>query len=366
MIIIKADTLELAMEEATAKFECSVIELQIEVIEEPKGGVLGFFKKQAVIAVIKKSISSHSNEKPKAANVQKKVEKQVEKSREPVPARNTSNEKTSNERTPFEKTPIVKKEKTPLRKTKPKDKPEKAYQHDDHIDMFAPSLVTAQDEYEEVYDENEYKKSTHDDRKKNVPSKEEIQKNIAKAEEAESSIKRVNSSKPPKSDVVEEFFQTTVSMDETVKEVDKSVNQLFSKTCFDLNVVKVSSHDENTLLIEFTGNDAALLIGKEGYRYKALSYMLFNWINSKYNLQLRLEIAEFLKNQEEIVHKYLKGLSEQVHKNGRAQTKILDGVLVQIALKKLRTTFPEKYVAIRTNRDGLKYIIINSFRSNNG
>ena len=39
--------------------------------------------------------------------------------------------------------------------------------------------------------------------------------------------------------------------------------------------------DDNTLYIEFSGEDAALLIGKEGYRYKALSYILFNWIHEK-------------------------------------------------------------------------------------
>jgi spoIIIJ-associated protein len=64
-------------------------------------------------------------------------------------------------------------------------------------------------------------------------------------------------------------------------------------------------YDENTLLVEFTGPDAALMIGKEGYRYKALSYMLFNWINAVYGMQLRLEIAEFLKNQEESISRYL-------------------------------------------------------------
>jgi len=104
-----------------------------------------------------------------------------------------------------------------------------------------------------------------------------------------------------------------------------------------------------------------LLIGKEGYRYKALSYMLFNWINSKYDVQIRLEIAEFLKNQEEFIDRYLESVYENVEKDGRAQTKILDGVLVQIALRELRDVYPDKYVVIRSTRDGQKYIIINDY-----
>jgi spoIIIJ-associated protein len=146
--------------------------------------------------------------------------------------------------------------------------------------------------------------------------------------------------------------------------VEKEINELFGHICFDIDKIAVSVYDKETLLVAFKGEDAALLIGKEGYRYKALSYMIFNWINSKYDLQLRLEIAEFLKNQEESVSRYLESVYESVDRDGRAQTKILDGILVQIALKELRERYPEKYVVIRSTKDGLKYIIINDYHSN--
>ncbi|WP_304544301.1 Jag N-terminal domain-containing protein [Sulfurimonas microaerophilic] len=146
-----------------------------------------------------------------------------------------------------------------------------------------------------------------------------------------------------------------------VEEVKHDINQLFKTICFDIEEIDVSAYDETTLLIEFKGEDAALLIGKEGYRYKALSYMLFNWINAKYDLQLRLEIAEFLHNQEEAVAKYLEGVYDIIERDGRAQTKILDGVLVQIALKELRNRYPDKYVVIRSTKEGLKYIIVNDY-----
>jgi len=145
--------------------------------------------------------------------------------------------------------------------------------------------------------------------------------------------------------------------------IQGEINTLFDLTCFKIEKIEVSVYDENTLLIEFKGEDAALLIGKEGYRYKALSYMIFNWINTKYDVQLRLEIAEFLKNQEESVSRYLVGVCENIERDGRAQTKILDGVLVQIALRELRDKYPDKYVVIRSTRDGLKYIIVNNYNN---
>lgn len=152
-------------------------------------------------------------------------------------------------------------------------------------------------------------------------------------------------------------------MDTIVEEVLREINKLFELTCFDIDTIDVSAYDNETLLIEFKGEDAALLIGKEGYRYKALSYMIFNWINTKFDVQLRLEIAEFLKNQEESIGRYLINVYESIDRDGRAQTKILDGVLVQIALKELRERYPDKYVVIRSTRDGLKYIIVNDYHN---
>lgn len=157
----------------------------------------------------------------------------------------------------------------------------------------------------------------------------------------------------------DDYYQ--LSAQECADEVKEQINILFKDICFDIDEIQVSVYDEDTLLVEFTGADAALMIGKEGYRYKALSYMLFNWINAVYGMQLRLEIAEFLKNQEESISRYLVGVYESIEREGRGQTKVLDGVLVQIALKQLRDRYPDRYVAIRSTRDGAKFIIINSY-----
>ncbi len=156
-----------------------------------------------------------------------------------------------------------------------------------------------------------------------------------------------------------------VDMDIAVSEIRTNVNNLFKYSCFELTEVKVEAYNEDTVLVEFGGDDSALLIGKEGYRYKSLSYLLYNWINIKYNLNVRLEIAEFLQNQEEMIGKYLVGVIERINNTGRAQTKILDGVLVKIALEALRAEFPDKYVGIKSGHQGGKFIVINDFNRKN-
>jgi len=159
----------------------------------------------------------------------------------------------------------------------------------------------------------------------------------------------------------EELLSSNRTIDTIALEIQSEINELFAHICFEIEHIEVSGYDDETISIEFKGKDSALLIGKEGYRYKALSYMLFNWINAKYGVQLRLEIAEFLKNQEESIARYLESIYEVIERDGRVQTKILDGVLVQIALKELREKYPQKYVVIRSTKDGLKYIIVNDY-----
>ncbi len=157
----------------------------------------------------------------------------------------------------------------------------------------------------------------------------------------------------------------TVKKDENlvVQEIQDKLNNLFELTCYKLDNITVKFYDEETIYVEFQGDDAALLIGKEGYRYKALSYILFNWIHEKYDLMLRLEVAQFLTTQEEAIYNYLEPVIETINEDGFYKTKPLDGVLVHIALKKLRDEFPDKYVAVKTNVKGDKYILVNEYRN---
>ncbi len=153
-----------------------------------------------------------------------------------------------------------------------------------------------------------------------------------------------------------------IKSDKILEEIKDKIDELFSLLSYEIEPVRVSYYDDKTLLIEFNGKDSALLIGKEGYRYKALSYILFNWIHEKYDLMIRLEIAEFLSSQEESIHKYLEPVIETIKVDGFYKTKNLDGILIHIALTRLRAEFPEKYIAVKSNIKGEKYILVNEYR----
>lgn len=155
--------------------------------------------------------------------------------------------------------------------------------------------------------------------------------------------------------------QTIKDLNTISQQVKQELEELLSYLPYSISYILVEPYDDNTLYIKLDGEDSALLIGKEGYRYKAISYMIFNWINHKYDLMVRLEIAEFLKNQEEMIANYLLPTIETIKLHGKAQTKPLDGVLAYIALKQLRDEFPNKYISFRLNNNGERYIIINDF-----
>jgi len=171
-----------------------------------------------------------------------------------------------------------------------------------------------------------------------------------------------------KEEIFDSFYEqkNTISNqnDNVIFEIKEKVSELFSYLCYDLNEIEVSQYDEKTVYISFSGKDSALLIGKEGFRYKALSYILFNWIYDKYDLMLRLEIEQFLQNQEESVNKYLVKVIEKINIDGYYKTKTFDGILLHIALNSLREEFPNKYVAIKTNKNNEKYIIVNEYNKN--
>lgn len=159
-----------------------------------------------------------------------------------------------------------------------------------------------------------------------------------------------------------EFEEETVVYDALALMIEDQLKALLSHACFDIDVVEVDVRD-NTALIFIDGEDAALLIGKEGYRYNALSYMLFNWLHAKYELFIKLEIAEFLTTQQEMIRNYIKPVIENVEKQGKGKTRFLDGILVQIALEQLRERFPDKYVAVKTGKEGKKFVVINEFNN---
>ena len=292
---VEAPTLEEAYAKASQALECSISELQCEVVQHPSKGLLGLFKKTAIIIAVRKN----------AAEVQ-----------------TTSIE-------------------------------------------IASSSLEALETFEDVSEEEIVASEIVDTVK----------------EEAQKEVNSIIETKPEKDAVLDSFFESEVDhkpeifteedvfeneavvYDELALMIENQLKELLSHSCFDIDVVEVDVHD-NTALIFIDGNDAALLIGKEGYRYNALSYMLFNWLHTKYELFIKLEIAEFLTTQQEMIRKYIQPVIENVEKQGKGKTRFLDGILVQIALEQLRERFPDKYVAVKTAKEGKKFVVINEFNSN--
>lgn len=284
----EAKSLEEVYELATAEFDCSITDLDIDIVQQPSNGFLGFGRKNAIIdATLKRrhrSQNKHNkNHKLRKSNIKiEDVSKKIEDSEKSYSPSSKKKHKADN--------------------------------------VHVPKIDSKEEIFDKFYTESN--------------EKAQVNKVI---------IKRDNQ--------------------EVINEVKTKVNELFSQTCYELDEIKVDFYNEETLYIEFNGADSALLIGKEGYRYKALSYILFNWINEKYGLMVRLEVAEFLKNQEEAIHNYLEPVIETIKEKGTFKTKPLDGILVHIALKRLRDVFPDKYVAVKTNVRGDKYVLVNEYRS---
>jgi spoIIIJ-associated protein len=152
-------------------------------------------------------------------------------------------------------------------------------------------------------------------------------------------------------------------IEDVIPEIKEGLINLFKNSCFDIDKIEVEKLDEETVGIKLDGPDAALLIGKEGYRFNALNYMIYSWIHQKYGFKTKLEIAEFLKNQEEMLRSFLIPFIEKVKIKGYGKTKPFDGILAYLALEILREAFPDKYVALK-EKNNEKYVVIGDRHGN--
>ena len=305
---IQAYSLSEAYLKASVELGVSVADVNVEIITKPSAGFLGFFKKLGEFEV--------STTKRKVKDFKKPAKEDFSESR-------------------FES-----------KAQSPAPKPE----------------IKSQSGFKPEPNSFESKENLE------FPSKKPERSNVFKA--YDNIIDNFNASNENKSEEPKEisFVKKTENKQggelntEILNEIESGLKTLFGASDFKIHIEEVSKYDENSVYIKLDGEDCALLIGKEGYRYKALSSLLYNWINSKYNLNVRLEIAEFLKNQEAGMRVYLEGIIRRVEENGHAITKPLDGVLIKIALEQLRERFKDKYVGIKNSEEG-KYILINDFYS---
>ncbi len=301
---IESPTLADAYEKAAFELDCSITELTYEVIQHPSNGIMGLFKKNAIIV----ADCEHS-----------KVELEpIDEIMQAIAAEEIIEE---------------------LLEAEELSSPE----------TMEETVVEEMIEIESIITQAVVEKDT------SPREKHTLDEALTQRDDA----------------VLDSFFETKETVPEQrpdnnnlelAEKIEAELAELLSHSCFSIDTVEVDVVD-NTALIFIDGDDAALLIGKEGYRYNALSYMLFNWLHTKYDLYIKLEIAQFLTTQQEMIRNYIKPVIEHVNASGKGKTRPLDGILVQIALEQLREAFPHKYVAAKTGRDGRKYIIINEFNT---
>ena len=354
---IEANTLQEAFQKAAQQLNCSVTELDIKVLQHPSGGIFGFFKKTAIIEANLENQpkpqqkpkndrnfakKSDENEPAKEEKKQSKKHDHNDKKRNPKKHKDEKNEAKSEQKEHKNEKQNLSEKNSALAKDAFAEKGEKEAEEPGYV-------IKRLDEPKAPKEQREQKEAASKSAPKNILDTSIIE-NFNHTDE-ESSAQNLPKEKKEK---------VVIDFDKILPEIKEGMTRLFKASCFEIDKVEVSKFNDETVLIELDGADAALLIGKEGYRYKAISYMLYNWLNSKYNLAIRLEIAQFLQNQEAMMDQYLNGVIERVQNSGRAQTKPLDGVLVKIALEKLREKFPDKYVGIKSGNDG-KFVVVNDF-----
>jgi len=200
--------------------------------------------------------------------------------------------------------------------------------------------------------------------KQEIKSQKVVKEKVKEKEESTKEIEHQETKEIQKPEYFEYEIEE-ITIEDVAKLAKKEVNALFELSCFNIDEIDVKVYDDETIIFIINGEDAALLIGKEGYRYNALSTMLFNWISQKYGYKAKLEIAEFLEQQEEMMRKLLEPYIHEIEEKGRCKTRAFDGVLAFLAVDILRSEFPDKYVAIKKNRDGSQYVVVNRFLNKN-
>lgn len=311
MTKITASTLQEALSKAALELGCSVTELDYEVVQYESKGVLGIGKKDAII------IANLKNSSTQLDSAQKHQEASYQQSQSPQSNQNIKESSQANSS-----------------QTNPNQNNQGFFDASEFV--ASASLESSEPNYES--------------------------RNYESGKQSHTNQSCANYDEPCNADNTSttqtKKFQTK---EEVASEIQNLIQEMLSYTPYKIDNVNVGFYDNQTLSIYIDGEDSALLIGERGYRYKAISYLLFNWIQPAYGYNIRLEIAQFLQNQEDAIDAYLVGIINEVKREGRAQTKPLDGILAFIALKKLRGHFPDKYISFRENPQNERYIIINDF-----
>ena len=160
----------------------------------------------------------------------------------------------------------------------------------------------------------------------------------------------------------DQIKETVLDKDQILIDIQATIEDVFCLDCVECQVVEVSFYNEKTIYIKLKGKDASLLIGKNGYRYKAISYLMFFYIFSTYKLFVKMEIDEFLANQTQMIKKHLREFVKQVETTGYGRTDVFDGVLLHLGVEHLREVFPHKMVVIKGDDQNNRFIKVSDFK----
>ncbi|PAF44390.1 Jag N-terminal domain-containing protein [Helicobacter sp. 11S02629-2] len=431
MTKIQACTIEEALTKASQVLKCSVTSIEYEVIQYPRRGFLGLFKKEAILVAQKKqdSVASDSlsqnfhyktDERPKdnkphdASFANKVMCANFNKDLENLKKLNSKDKNDiENKLKEIAKSSQNIKEKAEIFKKIAQDDGLATIAHKSFQDIESKATSsTAKDFKQELWQDVDDNKKDQKSIQKEISSSsntkpnphhkhtETYQKsslikkdfNTHPSQLSQSQESKGQDSKAKDSKTLHTLYQTTdlaskdlgqtestkdikpqevsstkdnttkKDLDELCLSIQKELKSLLSYMPLELDTVEVSMYNDKTLFIFLDGKDSALIIGEKGYRYKALSYLLSNWIQPVYGYNIKLEVSQFLKNQEAMIDVYIQPIIEEALSQGSTSTKELDGVLAHIALKKLRAALPNKYVSFRTSSGDKKYIIINDFK----
>lgn len=300
MIRIIKNTLDECYIEASNRLRKPVDEVELTVIQKESRGFLGLFKKRAIIVIEGKDEYSDTQNskasKPKSSeNVANKVKASTQKS-EPTKAKSTQKDRVPSKTKDFS-------DDEPISKTKTSNKISKA-----------PS-------------------SKSKDKKSLKPISDNTSKIVKNIEEDDNSP--------------------------MIAEIKSKLEELLSSLDFNLYVLEIKYlNEDNAIYVNIGGDSLALIIGNKGYRYKAIYHLISTWLMIRYNVFLRLEIAEFLQKQEDFLNKYIDKVCYSIEMNSYYETEIFDEVSIVILEDLLRKRFFEKTIIVKNSDEECKQYII--------
>lgn len=384
---ITANTLDAALIEATKEFNCSLTQIEYEVIQNPSNGIFGFLKKEAIIVATKKENSSDISMKNimqqtqiindnLQLNTKETQQDSINSTLKQEEIEQIKDNVNHNSITTTSTQQSMDKQNIDNKNINDKDiKDKQTMQTLTHNVEDNPKIDTVNTNTENVstllkdekYSQLESSNIDSNADKADIETKQANEHSFTANKRMQNDFDSIfyDRDSVDCQDSIKQDLQQIKDIESTCKEVQTELTELLQFLPLKLSRIQVEPYDNHTIFVVIDGLDAALLIGQKGYRYKSLSYLLFNWINACYGYNVRLEIAQFLKNQEDMMKSYLDSIIETAKLQGKAQTKALDGVLIHIALKILRDALPNKYIVFRENDDGEKYITINEFLNNN-